>query len=101
MIASSSGPQQMKSDGGCREICRQIRETKMLSYKRRPKRAWSGGLRRGAGCEGLSLLSLAARGDTHVGERRDMELIQQCTGPEVQSAMSEARLEIRRRLRIP
>lgn len=74
---------------------------KTLSYKVRPRRTWSGGPRRGAGCEEPSLLSLAARGDVHVGGTRDMELRQQRTGTKVQSAMSEARLEIRRTLQIP
>lgn len=59
--ATSSG----QTDGSCREICRQIREIKTLSHRRRP---W---LWRGTGCQGLV---------------------------KVQSATSEASLQIRRRL---
>lgn len=73
----------------------------MLPYKRRPKKALCGHLRRGAGCEGLSLLVLAARVGMDVGWQRDVELRQQYTGMKVQSAMNEARLEMRRRLQIP
>lgn len=68
----------------------------MLSCKRRPRKAWCGEPRRGAGCERLSL---AARADVDVGGGRDVELQQQSTGTKVQSALREAGLAVRSRLR--